>query len=195
METFYADKFFQSVGLGNYGESYNFAGSEGTYVFELANGQIGVFHRIESESSQKLKIYVYDQNLKYVSEKTVALRYTEWGGIYQGEDGNYYAAVGQNNNEEDDSKIVYSIVKMDGNFQELSRCNITGKECSTTILYDVGTARMIMNGTNLIVHTDRERYLASDGLNHQSNISFIIDTATMKQRFIQYVKGRLAVQV
>lgn len=184
METLYADKFFHLVGTGNYGDWSNWSGADNTYIFKLANDRIGVLRHTGSESSQKLELYLYDQNMKYVSGKTIELPYTQWGGIYQGEDGNYYAAVGQKNTEQDNSKTVFTIVKMDADFNELGRCNITGKESSTRIPYDTGSARMTMSGTTLIVHTDRERYTSDDGLNHQSNITFIIDTVAMKQIYV-----------
>lgn len=41
-----------------------------------------------------------------------------------------------------------------------------------------------MDNDTLIVHTDRERYMYSDGLNHQSNITFIINTNTMSQIYV-----------
>ncbi|BCJ92560.1 hypothetical protein acsn021_01290 [Anaerocolumna cellulosilytica] len=184
METLYADKFYQPIGVGNYGSWGRYGGSDKTFVFKLSNDQIGVFTRVADETSQKLELNLYDKNLNYISKKTIALPYTEWGGLHQGEDGNYYAAVGQKNKEQNNSKIVYSIIKMDKDFKELGRCNITGKESNTVIPYDVGFARMTMDGTVLIVHADRERYTSDDGLNHQSNITFIIDSTSMTQFYV-----------
>ena len=184
IDTLFAEKYYQSIGTGNYGDWYNFAGADNTYLFQLPNDQIGIFTRISTDSNQRLELTIYDKNLKHLSNQTISLPYTEWGGLYQGEDGNYYAAVGQKNKEENDSKIVYSIIKMDQTLKETGRCNITGKETSTTIPYDVGFARMTMAGTSLIVHTDRERYTSDDGKNHQSNITFIIDSTTMTQLYV-----------
>jgi uncharacterized protein YjdB len=183
-ETFYAGHFLKLVNYANYGEYYNTRGADSTYIYKLAKDQIGVFRRMVTEEGQKLEMYVYDQKLNYISKKDIPLPYHEWGGLYQGEDGNYYAAVGQKNEEEDSSQTVFSIVKMDGDFNELGRCNITGGECITVIPYDTAAASMTMSGTTLIVHTDRERYQSGDGLNHQSNISFVIDTTTMKKLYV-----------
>ncbi len=184
IDTFFAEKCDQSIGTGNYGEWKDYAGADNTYLFQLLNDQIGVFTRIASDSSQSLELTIYDKNMKYTNKKTIPLPYTEWGGLYQGEDGNYYAAVGQTNKEENDAKVVYTIIKMDGTFKEVGRCNITGMECHTTFPYDVSMARMTMDGTTLIVHTDRERYTSDDGKNHQSNITFMIDSATMTQLYV-----------
>lgn len=184
MDILFSEKFFSLVGTGNYSYWENFAGADNTFLFQLPNDQIGLITRIANNSSQCLELVVYDKNLKYLDKKTIPLPYTEWGGLYQGEDGNYYAAVGQKNKEENNSKIVYSIIKMDGTFKEVSRCNITGIESHTTIPYDVGFARMTMDGSTLIVHTDRERYTSEDGNNHQSNITFMIDSNIMSQKYV-----------
>ncbi len=184
MDTMYAEKFDQYVGTSNYGKGINYSGADNTYLFQLPNDLIGVFTRIAAEGSQKLELTTYDKNLKYLNKISIPLPYSEWGGFYQGEDGNYYAAVGQRNEEENDAKIVYSIIKMDSSFREVGRCNITGKESKATIPYDAGFARMAMDGTTLIVHTDRERYVTKDGLNHQSNITFMIDSSTMTQLYV-----------
>jgi len=184
MDSLFVEKFYQPVGTGNYGDWENYAGADNTYLFHLPNDQLGIITRIADDSSQRLELTFYDKNLTYLDMKIIPLPYTEWGGLYQGEDDNYYAAVGQNNKEENDSKIVYSIIKMDGTFKEVGRCNITGNESYTTIPYDVGFARMTMDGTTLIVHTDRERYTSSDGKNHQSNITFMIDSTTMEPLYV-----------
>lgn len=184
METLYADKLYQHLGSANYGGWDLFGGTDDTYVMNLPNDQIGVFCLVYANKSLRLELYLYNKNLTYISKKTIALPYTRWGGLYQGEDGNYYVAVGQENEEENDSKIVFSIIKMDGNFKEIGRCDITGKESNTTVPYIVGCARMTMDGTTLIVHTDRERYTSDDGLNHQSNITFMIDSTTMTQSYV-----------
>lgn len=185
IETLYADNFFHPVEISNYGQWTRYSGADKTFIYKLANNQIGMFSRVSTKGSQKIELHVYDKDLKHVSEKSIALPYTEWGGFYQGEDGNYYAAIGQKNTEQDNSKIVFCIIKYDSNFNELARCNITGGESITRVPYDVGIARMTMNGSTLIVHTDRERYTTpKDGLNHQSNITLMIDTTTMKQDYV-----------
>lgn len=184
IDTFYANNLMDKVGIGNYMDWSNWSSADTTYILKLTNNQIGVFNRISSKNKQSLHVFLYDQNFNYINQKTIELPYTEWGGFYQGEDGYYYAAVGQTNEKQDNSKIVYSILKLDENFKEVGRCNITGAETNTRIPYDVGFARMTMDGTTLIVHTDRERYTSSDGLNHQSNITFMIDSLTMRQSYV-----------
>lgn len=183
-DTFYADRIIDPVGLGNYTNWDNWSNADNTYIYQINNNRIGVFHRLSDKNGQYLKLYEYSEDFQYISEKSIELPYTEWGGFYQGEDGNYYAAVGQQNTEQDNSKIVFSIIKLNSDFEEVARCNISGAECSTRIPYDVGFARMTMDGSTLIVHTDRERYTSADGKNHQSNITLIIDTTIMRQNYV-----------
>ena len=184
LDTFYAKKILGTVGIGCYGDDARYSNTDNTYIFELANKQIGVFKRISTQNSQSLQLTLYGQEFNYLSQKNIKLPYTEWGGFHQGEDGNYYAAVGQENENEDNTKVVFTILKLDSNFVETARCNITGAECNTREPYAAGCARMTMSGTTLIVHTDRLRYKSSDGKIHQSNISFFVDSATMQQSYV-----------
>ena len=39
---------------------------------------------------------------------------------------------------------------------------------------------MAEDGDQLVFHTSRERYTTSDGLNHQSQLTLIVDTGAMK---------------
>lgn len=178
-DTLYADQIFEAVGLGNYAGWHNWSGADNTYIYQIDNKQIGIFQCLSDEKSQYLKLYRYTEDFQYINQQSISLPYTEWGGFYQGEDGNYYAAVGQANKEENNSKVVFSIIQFGSDFIEVARCNINGAKTNTTIPYDVGFARMTMDGTTLIVHTDRERYASNDGRNHQSNITFVIDTSNM----------------
>lgn len=184
IDTFYADNVWEEVAASNYGNWSNWSNADYTYMLKMYNKQIGVVNRIADKEGQKLQLYLYDENFNFLNKKVKELPYTEWGGFYQGEDGYYYAAVGQLNKEEDDSKTVFAILKLDKQLNEIGRCNITGSQSSTTVSYKVGAARMAMDGTTLIVHTDRERYTSSDGLNHQSNITFMIDSFTMQQIYV-----------
>ncbi len=183
IETLYADNIIGRVGLGNYEDGAYWSKADNTYTI-LWKDQICIFNHIATSTNQSMQLYFYNHKFNYLSQKTVKLPYTEWGGFFQGEDGYYYVAVGQKNTEEDNKKTVFSILKLDTDFKEVGRCNITGGECSTITPYAVGFARMTMDGTTLIVHTDRERYTTKDGLNHQSNLTFMINTTTMKQAYV-----------
>lgn len=185
-----APQMKEAVGFGGYNyegylQDYNYASVDCTQILVLPNNEIGVFNRIIPEDGrQQLNVTIYNQSYQFVESKVIELPYTQWGGIYKGTDGYYYVAVGQTNKEESDTKIVYSIIKYDGEFKELARCNIIGSQCNTTIPFYAGNCSMDMSGTTLVIHTCRERYMTEDGLNHQSNITFVIDTTTMNQSYV-----------
>lgn len=102
-----------------------------------------------------------------------------FGGFYVGEDG-CYAAYGQENKEESDSKEVYRIVKYDRNWNRVGAASITGGESYTIQPFHAtdNTAMAEEDGI-LVLHTARLRYLTSDGLNHQSNFTARIRTSDM----------------
>ena len=101
------------------------------------------------------------------------------GGFCVGEDG-YYAAYGQENREESDSKEVYRIVKYDRNWNRVGAASITGGESYTIEPFDFTdhTALAEEDGV-LVLHTARLRYTSEDGLNHQSNFTARIRTSDM----------------
>lgn len=101
-----------------------------------------------------------------------------FGGFYAG--GQYnYMVFGQKNTEENDSKEVVRIVKYDKRFNRIASASVTGGESFTITPFDAGSLRMSENGSELVIHTARERYTTEDGLNHQSQITIILNTDTM----------------
>lgn len=111
--------------------------------------------------------------------RTLPAELPVFGGFYVGEDG-YYAAYGQENKEENDSKEVYRIVKYDRNWNRVGAASITGGESYTIQPFRAtdNTAMAEEDGI-LVLHTARLRYLTSDGLNHQSNFTARIRTSDM----------------
>mgnify|MGYP005768469633 CR=1 FL=1 len=101
-----------------------------------------------------------------------------FGGFYAGEHYNYMV-FGQENTEENDSKEVIRIVKYDKSFNRISSASVTGGESFTVTPFHAGSLRMSENGSELVIHTSRERYMTDDGLNHQSQLTIILNTDTM----------------
>jgi len=58
--------------------------------------------------------------------------------------------------------------------------SVKGGESFTTKPFDAAAGRMAEDGDRLVFHTSRERYTTSDGLNHQSQLTLIVDTGAMK---------------
>lgn len=165
---------------GYYGDN-NYSSVDKTYLFTTTDGNLILYNYLDKECA--LSFEVYDKDYKRIEYKKVKLPYA-MGGVYLGEDGNTYVVCGQTNIEESNTKTVYTIIKYDKNMEEVDRCNISGRECSTTVPFDAGSCSMTMQGDTLVVHTARERYTADDGYNHQSNITFVINTDIMTKRYV-----------
>lgn len=167
--------------------------------YYTANGK---FYAVAVDGS-KLNIYIFDSKMNYKGKKTVKLgSYDSYGGFYAGIDGNFYVAVGYNNYKEQDNKTVIKVMQYSSKWKLKKTAKITGGASNSFKgIYQpfcAGSCRMDMNGSTLYVHTARTMYVHSDGLHHQSNIPFAIDTKTMKWKatedsycshsFDQYVK-------
>ena len=101
-----------------------------------------------------------------------------FGGFYAGEQYNYMV-FGQKNTEENDNKEVIRIVKYDKNFDRIASASVTGGESFTVTPFHAGSLRMSESDNELVIHTSRERYTTEDGLNHQSQLTIILNTDTM----------------
>lgn len=148
-----------------------------SYICENSDGTLTVVDVSDSAVSAS----IYSQSFELVSPIQIQLGFELpiFGGFYGGEKYNYIV-FGDTNADEDDSKTVYKIVKYDKSFNRLGGISITGGECFTTVPFDAGTVSMSESGSELVIHTARERYKSADGFNHQSQLTIIVNTDTMK---------------
>ncbi len=154
---------------------------ENLYYYE-SGGRLYIVRR-----SENLKIYAVTSDMQIKFQKTVKLgKYDRWGGFYQGTDGKFYVAIGYNNYKESKTKTVIKVIQYSGNWKKQKIALIKGNvENEFQGIYEpfaAGACRMDMQGDALYVHTCRTMFALADGLHHQSNISFAIDTKTMKVR-------------
>ena len=148
----------------------------------VANGTV---YTTIAKYPNKLYVYSFDKNLTYKKKKTISLgNFDVYGGCYRGIDGNFYVAVGFNNSKESRTKTVIKVMKFNSSWKLVKTCKIKG---NATNVFDgivepfrAGSCRMDMKDSMLYIHTARTMFVHSDGLNHQSNITFAIDTKTMK---------------
>ena len=115
--------------------------------------------------------------------KQIQLELPIFGAFLSGEKYNYIM-YGQQNTEQNNSKEVIRIVKYDKGFNRLGSVSITGGSAHIRIPFDAGCPRMAENGDTLILHTSRERYTSNDGLNHQSNLTLILDMSKLTVTYI-----------
>ena len=144
-----------------------------SHILEEENGII-----TSLEADGKIKINRY-KDYQLISSQTIAYELPEFGAFYKGKEYNYIA-FGQHNTEEDDNKEVIRIVRYDSNFNRIDSVSVKGGESITTIPFNCGSGEMVEYGDKLVFHTARQRYRTEDGLNHQSQLTLIVDTSVMK---------------
>ncbi len=143
-----------------------------SYITEYGNGYMTVTYTGKDHFTASY----YDSAYKVTSRKDVKMRYPLFGGFYESQ--NYYFIVtGQDNVEEDDNKVVFNIAKYDRNWNFIGECSLKG--ATTVHPFDAGNCRMAIDGKYLIVRTCHEMYTSSDGLNHQANVTIVVDTDQM----------------
>ena len=133
-------------------------------------------------SSRELRIYIetYDLAGNLVGSRTLPMELPIFGAFLAAEDC-FYIAYGQENREQDDSKVTWSIAKYDRNWNKLAAYTATGGETDTTVPFKSSIAHMALSddGSILILYAGKEWYADGNGICHQSNTSFVLNTADM----------------
>lgn len=144
-----------------------------SYLEELSDG-----YRRVCYNDNVLTIDDYDSSWKLTSTKTISKSGYLFGGYYSGSQYNYLV-WGQENPDEVDSKEVLRIEKYTKDWKTLSGyAQVSG--ANTTIPFRAGSLRMVETAGKLYIHTSHQMYTSNnDGLRHQANMTFVIDTATM----------------
>ncbi len=160
-----------NIGYNNY--YGNFARRVGSYLTETSDG----FMRVQFNAvDEKILVEYYTDKFEFKSSKLIDYELPLFGGFYETEE-NYYVLSGQTNYNEDNSVEVCRVTKYDKNWKHLGAATLLGN--NTTIPFDAGSARMAHKDNRLVVRTSHEMYASGDGLNHQANLTFIIDTDKM----------------
>lgn len=131
--------------------------------------------------SDKVLVEYYDNSYNIQRTVTVPLALPLFGAFYES-GSNYYILTGQNNDDQDKSREVYCVTKYSKNWEVQGYCSLTSNTegINTVHPFEDGSARMTMNGNYLYVRTCRTMYKnVVDGRNHQSNLTFSIDTPNM----------------
>ncbi len=98
-------------------------------------------------------------------------------GFYAGSDANYIVFGAKNTDESDDVEVI-RVVKYSKEWKRISSCAIKG--INTYSPCSFGSLDMAESDGNLIIHTCHTMYKSSDGLNHQANMTFVIDEENME---------------
>lgn len=174
------------IPIGIYGYSYGKPDQYNYYVGNDGTLNIVIADLVSSSNREirSIKVYTYSSTYQYKSQKQISVGSSSiWGGLYNAPDGNFYLALGTANNEQDDNKTVVEIRKYDKSWNLLGTAKIKGGATNSfkgiSIPFHMGNCSMSLAGSNLIVHMARLMYTQSDGIKHQGNISFTINTNTM----------------
>ncbi len=129
-----------------------------------------------TQNTNGIEVAYYNTDYTLYKTKAIKTELPIFGGFYETEN-NYYILSGQTNLSESNSVEVYRITKYDKLWQRLGSVGLYG--VNTTYPFDAGSARFAHKGNVLVVRTCHEMYTSEDGLNHQANVTFSVNTDTM----------------
>lgn len=144
-----------------------------SYLMENENG---TFTKVESLGTKGVKVDTYSKDLVLLDSKTLTAELGLFGGFYSGKDANFLV-FGQKNDSQTDDVEVLRIVKYSKKWERQGAVSVKG--ANTYIPFDAGSLRMTETGGKLYIHTCHTMYVSSDGLNHQANMTFVVDEANM----------------
>lgn len=132
--------------------------------------------RIEIGNSGNIYIEAYNKSYDIVSSALIECELEYTCGVYIGQTYNY-AVFASLNVEENNNKEIVRVVKYSKSWERLGNASAYGS--NTTVFADAGSLRFTEYGNYLYIHSSHEMYTSSDGLNHQANMTLVIDTSSM----------------
>ena len=176
----------KSVKLGSafaeYGNYMNWTSTSSVLYYVQGSKLFAVCH-----VGSTLKVIGFNSKMKKVSIRTVKLpKFEYWGGMYHGPDGNNYVAVGYNNYKESKTKTVIKVIKYNSSWKKGKTAVIKGGASNSFegiySPFEAGTVSFDMQDSTLYLLTCRTMFKTDDGLHHQSNIAFSVNTKNMKAK-------------
>lgn len=140
--------------------------------------QDGGFMRVQDlDSDAGILVEYYNPSYHLLFSRMIGKELPLFGAFY--ETGQYYFLLtGQLNMDERPDVEVYRITKYDKNWNRISSVGLN--DCNTVEPFDAGSARMDTDGKYLYIRTCHRMYKSlKDGLNHQANVSIILDMEAM----------------
>lgn len=150
------------------------------------------------------KIYDYTLNNKHkvINKKVINIGKHTFGGFYRSNSGKMYVATGFYNPTESNRKTVIEVVQYSSDWKKIKVCKIKANAINEfkgiREPFAGGNCSFDEKDNILYIFTARIMFKDKNGLNHQSNISFQIDTTNMTYKnentsycahsFNQYVK-------
>ena len=143
-----------------------------SYLFEGGDGR---FYRAEYTHAQVI-IEQYNADYTFAKSWSVSREMSKFGGFYAGADA-FYMVFGQDNLGENDETEVIRIVKYSKDMERLSSVSLYG--ANTIRPFDFCSLRMEEKGDYLYIRTAHGMYKSGDGINHQANLTIIVNQESM----------------
>lgn len=161
-----------SNNVGKQQYNWNWSQPVTSYLYDNGNG----LTRVEYISDYLL-VEDYDPEFHLTNSRTLDLELPLWGGFYAGEQANF-VITGQTNPQESDSTEVIHVVKYDKSWNRLGQASLFG--ANTVSPFDAGSLRCTEHEGLLYIRTCHKMYRSEDGLNHQANLTMIVNQETME---------------
>ncbi|HHU73282.1 MAG TPA: hypothetical protein GXZ28_01460 [Clostridiales bacterium] len=134
------------------------------------------------ETEKSITLVKYNDNFTDTTSYTIKKPYPLFGGAICDSEGNYYIVYGQENDTDDESKVVLSVVKYNSEFKYQSEVKYTGLDTrpysgqywGTKVPFRSGNCDIALNGNVLVCSYARRMYNG-----HQSNHVIFVNTTTM----------------
>lgn len=166
-KSFASGQISYNVGTQNYTRR---ASTTDSNLVENSSGYL----RIEYISGNTITLEQYDKNFSFLTSSSVPLELEQFVDFYEGVT-HYYILFSASNPAENNYVEVARVVKYDKNWNRLGSTSLT----DIGTIGDIVTADMVEYNNMLHVHTCRQKYKGDDGLNHQTNLRFTINSSSM----------------
>ena len=175
--TGFFSKNVSAIGRYNIGENdyyHPWANKRLSYMIETSDGGYMIF--ATDYFDKEYTVQYYDKNFKLTKEKTIKRELEDFGAFYADNNG-YFVISGQYNAKESDTFECIRVTKYNKSWKRIGSCSM--KACNVRDPFHSGCTSVVSSGKYLIVRTGRTMYTSADGLIHQSNLTFMVDTSTM----------------
>ena len=158
------------------GRDYNYYASttDKSYIVPLDDGGYMTF--VLNSGSNGYTAEYFDKNYDSTGKTAISKELGIFGAFYSDANG-YYILTGQNNTNESASVECFRLTKYDKSWNRLGSCGL--KDCNTTYPISSGSASMASSGDFLVIRTCHKMYKSQDGLNHQANVTILVNTQSM----------------
>lgn len=142
------------------------------YLVKVEKG----YMRVHLKKDGTTYIEYFDENFKFVSQIVIETELSMSGGFYEGKE-NYFLVFGQENESELDSVEVIRVVKYDKEWRRIASASVYG--ANTREPFHSGAVRMAESNGQLYIRTSHLMYKSSGGINHQANMTIVVNEADM----------------